>query len=150
MPLPMPLYMLLEAVLPRMARTAALTPVEREVLELRQRKAPGYAVETLQKFQHVLTGAEVPRQRLALTRGGLWGSLGCRRRCGLAALGCGSWLRRRLDFLRRARGGFHGLRIDDGQEQAIVGGARAVQAQQADLHQRVTDTQERAAIPEGH
>ncbi len=63
----MPLYMLLEAVLPGVAGAATLAPVQGEILKLGQSKGARHAVETLQELEHVFARGEVPGQGLALT-----------------------------------------------------------------------------------
>lgn len=61
--------MLFELVLPRVAGAAPLAPVQSEILQLLQGKSAGYAVEALQKFEHVFAGLKIRGQGLALAPG---------------------------------------------------------------------------------
>ena len=64
--------MLLEAVLPRVAGTAPLAPVQREILELGEGEGPRHAVETLEQFQHILARREIPWQGFTLAAPQSW------------------------------------------------------------------------------
>lgn len=144
--------MLLELVLPCVARTAAFAPVENEIFELLQGEGARHMVELLQNLQHVLAGHEVMGQGFAASV--------AETRCGRRCRFCGwraalrrSGLRIR-GFSLRHRRGRHGLgasllrAVVDRQQQTLDSGALAIQTQQADPLEGGADAPQILCAPE--